>query len=66
MEAFDISVKLYGALAFLLWRSVYITKQVSFRNRVLILLDWWKAQVGGREWQRRDGGGSKDGKMHHR
>ena len=30
-------------------RSVYITKQVSFRNRVLILFDWLKAQVFGRD-----------------
>lgn len=30
-------------------RSVYITKQVSFRNRVLILFDWMKAQVFGRD-----------------
>ena len=26
------SLKLYGSLAFLLWRSVYITKQVSPRG----------------------------------
>lgn len=37
VEAFDASVGLYGRLAFLLWRSVYLTKQVSLRNRVLIL-----------------------------
>jgi hypothetical protein len=28
--------------------QVYITKQVSFRNRVLILFDWLKARVFGR------------------
>jgi hypothetical protein len=28
VEAFDTSVNLYGQFAFLLWRSVYITKQV--------------------------------------
>lgn len=49
VEAFDTSVNLYGQFAFLLWRSVYITKQVSFRNRVLILFDWMKAQVFGRD-----------------
>jgi hypothetical protein len=33
-----------------LWsRSVYITKQVSLRNRVLILFDWLKTQVFGRD-----------------
>ncbi|MEW5296877.1 MAG: hypothetical protein WDW36_000124 [Sanguina aurantia] len=49
VEVFDLSVKLYGGLAFLLWRSVYITKQVSFRNRVLILFDWLKTKVFGRD-----------------
>lgn len=42
-------VKLSGSLAFLVWKSVYLTKQVSFRNRVLILFDWLKAQVFGRD-----------------
>lgn len=45
----SVSLRLYGRLAFLLWRSVYITKQVSFRNRVLILFDWLKARVFGRD-----------------
>ncbi len=32
VEAFDrVALRLYGAFAYLLWRSVYITKQVSFR-----------------------------------
>jgi NADH:ubiquinone reductase (non-electrogenic) len=44
-----VGINLAGSLAFLLWRSVYITKQVSFRNRVLILFDWMKAQVFGRD-----------------
>ena len=42
-------VSFYGGIAFLLWRSVYITKQVSFRNRVLILFDWLKTRVFGRD-----------------
>ena len=30
VEAFDvINLKLYGSVAFLLWKSVYITKQVG-------------------------------------
>ncbi|KAI7841841.1 hypothetical protein COHA_004370 [Chlorella ohadii] len=43
------NIKLSGQLAYLVWKSVYITKQVSFRNRVLILFDWVKAQVFGRD-----------------
>ncbi|ACO64504.1 predicted protein [Micromonas commoda] len=38
-----------GRFAFLLWKSVYVTKQVSFRNRVLILFDWMKTRVFGRD-----------------
>ncbi|KXZ46316.1 hypothetical protein GPECTOR_45g186 [Gonium pectorale] len=50
VEAFDfINLNLHGTLAYALWRSVYITKQVSFRNRVLILFDWMKAKVFGRD-----------------
>ncbi len=45
----EVGFKLYGSFAFLLWRSVYITKQVSFRNRVLILFDWIKTKVFGRD-----------------
>lgn len=45
----DLDVNLWGQFAFLLWRSVYITKQVSMRNRVLILFDWLKTRVFGRD-----------------
>jgi NADH:ubiquinone reductase (non-electrogenic) len=49
IEAFDSKVPVWGSPAFLLWKSVYITKQVSFRNRVLILVDWAKTRVFGRD-----------------
>ena len=49
IEAFDNKLSLWGSPAFLLWKSVYITKQVSFRNRVLILFDWLKTRVFGRD-----------------
>ena len=48
-EVLDSRFDVAGAFAFLLWRSVYITKQVSTRNRVLILFDWLKAKVFGRD-----------------
>lgn len=41
-----------GRAAFLLWRSVYIVKQVSFRNRVLVLFDWIKSRLFGRDLTR--------------
>ena len=49
IEAFDSKVPVWGNPAFWLWKSVYITKQVSMRNRVLILFDWMKARVFGRD-----------------
>ena len=45
----DMNVDIWGRFAFLLWRSVYITKQVSMRNRILILFDWLKTRVFGRD-----------------
>ncbi|CAJ1457325.1 unnamed protein product [Effrenium voratum] len=41
-----------GLAAFVLWRSVYIVKQVSFRNRVLVLFDWIKSRLFGRDLTR--------------
>lgn len=41
-----------GRAAFALWRSVYVVKQVSFRNRVLVLFDWVKSRVFGRDLTR--------------
>jgi len=43
------TVKVSGYLSFLLWRSVYLTKQVSTRNRVLILLNWTMTRIFGRD-----------------
>jgi len=44
--------KAQGQAAFLLWRSVYLVKQVSFRNRILVLFDWIKSRVFGRDLTR--------------
>ena len=44
--------KLRGFLAWLMWRSVYITKLVSFRNKVLVLFDWFKTKWFGRDISR--------------
>lgn len=49
LDTGDVHVQLSGRFAFLLWRSVYLTKQVSLRNRVLILFDWMKTRVFGRD-----------------
>lgn len=43
------AIKSSGQAGFLLWRSVYLSKQVSGRNRVLVLIDWIKTRVFGRD-----------------
>ena len=34
-----------GSVGFLLWRSVYIVKQVSTKTRLLVLFDWFKTRI---------------------
>jgi len=38
-----------GSISFVLWRSVYLVKQVATRNRVLVLFDWLKCKIFGRD-----------------
>lgn len=42
-------IKSAGAAGFALWRSVYLSKQVSLRNRVLVLIDWCTSRAFGRD-----------------
>ncbi len=42
-------VKGRGKIGFSLWRSVYLSKQVSWRNRCLVTVDWLKTRVFGRD-----------------
>mmetsp|Transcript_2344 Transcript_2344/g.3599 ORF Transcript_2344/g.3599 Transcript_2344/m.3599 type:complete len:298 (+) Transcript_2344:502-1395(+) len=44
--------KLKGFLAFALWRAAYWTKQVSFTNKLLIPMYWFKSAVFGRDISR--------------
>lgn len=39
----------HGALTYLAWRSAYLTRLVSFKNKVLVLFDWIKTRVFGRD-----------------
>ncbi|CAM9533373.1 unnamed protein product [Scytosiphon promiscuus] len=43
------SVKSTGATGYLLWRSIYLSKQVSWRNRFLVGTDWVKTKIFGRD-----------------
>lgn len=38
-----------GFGTFLFWRSAYLTRLVSFKNKVLVLFDWIKTFVSGRD-----------------
>lgn len=50
VEIGDVPVFSYaGSVAFLLWRSVYLVKQVATRNRVLVTFDWIKSALFGRD-----------------
>jgi NADH:ubiquinone reductase (non-electrogenic) len=49
----DLSkVKGRGFSTFLFWRSAYLTKLVGIRNRVLVLFDWVKTALFGRDISR--------------
>ena len=37
-----------GLMAVYLWRSVYLSESVSFRTRVLLMMDWFKRALFGR------------------
>ena len=43
------AVKAGGKLGNAVWRSVYLSKQVSWRNRLLVLNDWTNRQIFGRD-----------------
>lgn len=45
-------VKGGGFSTWLLWRSAYITKLVSIKNKVLVLFDWFKTALFGRDISR--------------
>lgn len=42
-------VKGSGKLGYAVWRSVYLSKQISWRNRLLVLNDWTNRRLFGRD-----------------
>ena len=42
-------MKASGSIGFGLWRSLYLAKQTSVRNQMLVFLDWFKARAFGRD-----------------
>ena len=50
VEIGDVPILSYaGSISFILWRSVYLVKQVATRNRVLVTFDWIKSFIFGRD-----------------
>lgn len=41
-----------GFFAWLLWRSIYLTKLVSLRNKISVLFDWVRTYLFGRDFSR--------------
>jgi len=41
-----------GSAAFFMWRTTYLTKQLSWTNMMLIPMYWFKAMVFGRDISR--------------
>lgn len=46
------NVKAHGFAAYLFWRSAYLTRLVSFKNKILVLFDWIKTSLFGRDISR--------------
>jgi NADH:ubiquinone reductase (non-electrogenic) len=46
------SVKGHGLSTWIFWRSAYLTKLVSLKNKLLVLFDWFKTFVFGRDISR--------------
>lgn len=42
-------IKGSGFLTFIFWRSAYLTKLLSFKNKLLVIFDWAKAFLFGRD-----------------
>jgi NADH dehydrogenase FAD-containing subunit len=52
-QSSDISrPPLRGFIAFILWRAAYWTRQVSFTNKILIPMFWFKSAIFGRDVSR--------------
>ncbi|EED87181.1 predicted protein [Thalassiosira pseudonana CCMP1335] len=44
-----VRLQIKGSLGFGLWRTIYLLKQTSFKNVVLVALDWVKVNLFGRD-----------------
>jgi len=44
-----VNVQTSGVGAYIFWRSAYLTRLVSFKNKVLVVFDWLKTWIFGRD-----------------
>lgn len=51
-EGRDRKFTFAGLATFLLWRSVYMSKLLSTRNRTLVGIDWFETMIFGRDISR--------------
>jgi len=52
VEVGSKTVEQSGNIGWLAWRSVYLAKQVSFRNQAMVAFDWMKTALFGRDLTR--------------
>lgn len=46
------AIKGHGLATWIFWRSAYLTKLVSLKNKILVLFDWFKTSIFGRDISR--------------
>lgn len=52
VEVDKAKIEQSGTVGWLAWRSVYLAKQVSVRNQLMVLFDWVKTSLFGRDLSR--------------
>jgi NADH:ubiquinone reductase (non-electrogenic) len=46
------NMKLKGLIIWIFWRAIYLTKLVSRKNKILVIFDWFKTSLFGRDISR--------------
>ncbi len=48
----QVKLRWHGISTYIFWRSAYLTRLVTFKNKVLVLFDWMKTWIFGRDVSR--------------
>ena len=51
-DGLGADVRMNGSAVFVAWRAVYFSKLLSYRNRMMVMLDWVKTKTFGRDTSR--------------